>query len=364
MIFINGLGAVSPQPNAGSGQFPFEFTKYDGNQLRCPDPGYKEFIPGDQIRRMGRVIKMGVTAAKLCLRDAAHVTGFTSGPECPEIIPEAIITGTGMGCMEDTEKFLATMIRNNEEFLTPTSFIQSTHNTVAGQIALLLKCHGYNFTYVHRGFSFENALLDAMVQLRSGSVSNVLAGGSDELTPAYFSITSRLGHWKRKPVGNDRLLEDHQRGSVAGEGATFFFLQKEGTHNSYARLRDVRTLLKPGSDEKTGRYLLQMLQENEIAPADIDLVVAGFNGDPGSDAIYRNVIAASLPGSAIALYKHLCGEYQTSTAFATWFSAMMIRHRTLPEFALLTPPPPNLRNILIYNHYLHVNHTFILLSAP
>lgn len=361
MIFINGLGAVSPQPNAGSGQFPFEFTRYEGNQLRCPDPGYKEFIPGDQIRRMGRVIKMGVTAARLCLRDAAHVTGFTSGPEST---PEAIITGTGMGCLEDTEKFLATMIRNNEEFLTPTSFIQSTHNTVAGQIALLLKCHGYNFTYVHRGFSFENAVLDAMMQLRSGSVSNVLAGGSDELTSAYFAITSRLGHWKQKPVSNDRLLEDHQRGSVAGEGATFFFLQKEGTHDSYAWLRDVRTLLKPGSNEKIGQVLLQMLQANEIAPADIDLVVAGFNGDAESDTIYQSVITACLPGSAIAFYKHLCGEYQTSTAFATWFSALMLRHHTTPGFSLLTSPPGNLRNILIYNHYHNVNHTFILLSAP
>ena len=52
-----------------------------------------------------------------------------------------------------------------KNILTPTSFIQSTHNTVGGQIALELQCKGYNFTYVHGSNSFESALLDAKLQL-------------------------------------------------------------------------------------------------------------------------------------------------------------------------------------------------------
>lgn len=40
--------------------------------------------------------------------------------------PDAIIVGTGMGCSQDSEKFLKNVIDNNEEFLTPTFFIQST----------------------------------------------------------------------------------------------------------------------------------------------------------------------------------------------------------------------------------------------
>ena len=92
------------------------------------------------------------------------------------------------------------MIRNKEEFLTPTSFIQSTHNTVGAQIALLLKCHGYNFAYVHRGLSFESALTDAMMRLEQGHAENILTGGIDEITGDSFAIMQRLGHWKRKPV--------------------------------------------------------------------------------------------------------------------------------------------------------------------
>ncbi len=59
-VYINGLGCVSPQ-NTTEWMTP---VCYDTNQLRCIDPGYKEFIPAESFRRMGRVIKMGVAAAK------------------------------------------------------------------------------------------------------------------------------------------------------------------------------------------------------------------------------------------------------------------------------------------------------------
>jgi 3-oxoacyl-(acyl-carrier-protein) synthase len=155
-LYITGLGNISPQKTCDNDHFLDEFKSVETNCLSAIDPVYKDYLPGDMIRRMSHVIKMGVTAGKICLADA----GCT--------MPDAIITGTGLGCLEDTEKFLINMIKNNEEFLTPTSFIQSTHNTVSAQIALILKCHNYNFTYVHRGFSFESALFDSFIRINSG----------------------------------------------------------------------------------------------------------------------------------------------------------------------------------------------------
>ena len=93
---------------------------------------------------MSRIIRMGVAAAMECLQEADVKK------------PDAIITGTAYGCLEDTGLFLAKMVENNEEMLTPTAFIQSTHNTVGAQVALMLSCHHYNNTFVHRGFSFES----------------------------------------------------------------------------------------------------------------------------------------------------------------------------------------------------------------
>ena len=70
---------------------------------------------------------------------------------------EAVVTATGLGCIADSEKFLDSLIANEERMLNPTPFIQSTFNTVGAQIALLRGLHCYNTTYANRWTSFENA---------------------------------------------------------------------------------------------------------------------------------------------------------------------------------------------------------------
>jgi len=125
--------------------------------------------------------------------------------------------------MEDSEKFLASLITGNEQTLSPTSFIFSTHNTVAAQIALLLKCNNYNFTHTHRGLSFENALLDSFLFLNDNPAANVLVGASDEVTETSFRILQRLGAIKRRGsegpgVGKNYLRENGKQGSAMDHG--------------------------------------------------------------------------------------------------------------------------------------------------
>ena len=349
-IYINAIGNISPQKTADNLHFLEEPLSYESLQLRSIDPGYKEFIPAELIRRMGRIIKMGVAASKICLNEAGCA------------VPDAIITGTGLGCIEDTEKFLATLIRNREEFLTPTSFIQSTHNTVGAQIALLLKCHGYNFAYVHRGLSFESALTDAILRLEAGHAANVLAGGIDELTNDSFAIMQRLGHLKRKPIPSLRLFEDTTRGTIAGEGASFFFLEKERKESGYAELKDVSMLFDPASDEEVEGWIAGFLSGRGLKTTDISLLVTGMNGDPASDTIYHKMLSGPFAGTPAARYKHLCGEYMTAGAFGMWLGSMIMKTQTVPEVVRMTTPPGRLNHILLWNHYRTTHHSLILLS--
>jgi len=64
----------------------------------------------------------------------------------------------------------------------PTAFMQSTHNTVASLIAIYTGNHGYNNTYAHRTVSFECALQDAWLQLRTGRLRTALICANDEIT--------------------------------------------------------------------------------------------------------------------------------------------------------------------------------------
>lgn len=379
-IYINGLGIVSPQKAIPAQEFLDDPVSYQAVQMKCVDPGYKDFIPAEQIRRMGRIIKMGVAAARICLKDVASVQELM--PET-SVIPEAIITGTGLGCIEDTEKFLASMIKNHEEFLTPTSFIQSTHNTVAGQIALLLKCHGYNFTYVHRGISFESALLDAMLQLKLHEVENVLVGGLDEITQDSLTITGRMGFWKRKPIDTLRLAEDTQRGSVAGEGAAFMFLENKKHSGTYAELKGLTTFMKPESIAEQRQQLNDFLVSYGLTTDDISLVLSGISGDPATDHYYADLSGFFSGNTHFCYFKHLCGEYHTASSFGIGIAATLLRMQEIPGIIKLDNYPPEnfydrspvqhlpgsaqfpaIRNILIYNHFMGKNHSFTLLSQP
>jgi 3-oxoacyl-[acyl-carrier-protein] synthase II len=359
-IYIRSTACISPQhtfgaapqppvPDSAAPQpAPIEYT---GTRLTCIEPEYKNLLDPKLIRRMSRIIKMGVAAATACLQEAGKQ------------LPDAIVTGTAYGCLEDTGLFLTSLIERNEEMLQPATFIQSTHNTVGAQIALMLQCTGYNNTFVHRGFSFEHALLDAIMLLQEGEAANVLVGGIDEITDTSHALLTRFGLYRRSPVSNLDLYTGRPKGTIAGEGAAFFLLTNRPpgsgndpaqsgnapTQSGNARLQAVSTFYKPASNAEVERKILSFLAASNIDLESIDMIITGANGDYTGDAIYRHLESGIFKGKPLTPYKHLCGEYPTSTAFALWMAADRIRKGA--------------RRILIYNHYLSVHHSLFLLSA-
>ena len=125
----------------------------------------KALIPNVALRRrMSRFVRMGVATAMQCL---------SSGVSADRI--DAIVTATGWGCLADSEKFLRNLLEQDEELLNPTPFIQSTFNTIGAQVALLCSNHSYNMTYVHRGHSFESALLDGVMQFDDATITHAFS---------------------------------------------------------------------------------------------------------------------------------------------------------------------------------------------
>ena len=159
-------------------------VQLSGEYLRSQDPDFKPFLSSLQARRMGLILKRAIAVSLTALKDA--------GIECPD----AIFTGTGLGCMENTENFLSAMCRDGEEMLPPTYFMMSTHNTISSAVAILLRCHGYNCTYSQKDISFESALLDAFLQLQVGGVSNTLVGSHDETTPDTYRLLKGTGYFE------------------------------------------------------------------------------------------------------------------------------------------------------------------------
>lgn len=349
--YIKGLGVVSPQKTWNKDFFLEDIVAYNENILHCIEPEYKQFINPIALRRMSRIIKMSIAASKICLADA-------------EIeLPEAIISSTGLGCMEDTEKFLMAMIENEEKFLQPTSFIQSTHNTVSSQIAINLKCNSYNNTYVHRGFSFETALLDGLLLLNEGSVNNALVGGFDEITKNQFLILNRADYWKKDLINSLDLLNHNNSGSLAGEGTSYFLLSNKVSDNKYGTIAGLQTFYKPENISEVKKHIHSFLEKNNLESTDIDVVLYGLSGDSAFDEVYYSVMKSTFLNSTAAYFKHLCGEYHTASAFALWLAAKVIQHKQAPaSITINKQKKEDVKNILIYNHFRNINHSLILVT--
>jgi 3-oxoacyl-(acyl-carrier-protein) synthase len=301
---------------------------------------------------MSRIIRMGVAAAMECLQEAGVK------------VPDAIVTGTAYGCLEDTNSFLSKMVEFKEELLTPTAFIQSTHNTIGAQIGLLLQCNNYNNAFVHRGFSFESALLDGMMLLKENDATNVLVGAIDEITNTSHTILNRLGLYKQGPVSNLDIYKTKSKGTIGGEGAAFFLLATEPSATDYAKLDGLHTFYKPEGITEIEKQIASFLERNEVSMADIDLIITGKNGNFSSDEIYDQLAETVFNNKETVNYKYLCGEYPTAASFAMWLAATAIKAGKLPAVLNQTAlPDKKINRVLIYNHYQGIHHSLSLLSA-
>lgn len=348
--FINGISAISAQNTFESDFLDSAVVNQTTTTLSAIEPDYKTFIPPAAIRRMAKGIKMGVATSVQALQKA----------ELEQI--DAIITGTGMGCSQDSEKFLKSILDNNEQFLTPTSFIQSTHNTVAAQIALRLSCKGYNFTYVNGAVSFESALLDGCMQITSEEAKSILVGGIDEYAEHTFSLYKLIGLIKNEQDKPFSVLNSKSKGTVFSEGATFFALENIRKDSTYAEVVDVQIKNKI-SKEKLPDFFDAFLKKNNLNTSEIDVVVLGNNGDMEFDCYFEKV-SNYLPDSVQVYYKHLSGEYNTASAFGLWVAANMLKKQQIPEVIRLNSvEKQQYKTILLYNQYRGLDHSLVLLRG-
>ncbi len=154
----------------------------------------RDFRSPMEARRMGRLMKASLITSLRVLKEAGIET------------PDAIVTGTAYGCIENSEQILQALCTEGEGSVKPTYFMQSTHNTVSSNIAMQTHCHGYNITYSQGSDSLELALRDARRLLRSGKYKTVLVGLHDESTPLFRELFVKAGLEAPKPIYSKSIL--------------------------------------------------------------------------------------------------------------------------------------------------------------
>jgi 3-oxoacyl-(acyl-carrier-protein) synthase len=314
---------------------------YHEPYVRAIDPDYKLYFAPNTARRLGKILKR----ALLTSRQVMETTGVTN--------PGAIITGTGLGCIENTEIFLEALTREGETLLKPTYFMQSTHNTISSLIAIDIHCHAYNSTYVHKGISFECALSDAFLQLNNGQIQTALVGAHDEMTPNYFVLLKRTGY-----LG-------HSENGFSGETAVAMMLGNEAGKDALCRLRGIELLYRPDKKELQ-QSLNRFLLETQCRLDEIDAVMIGNNGHPQNDRIYREVATELFPDKKLLQYKNLFGESYSASGTGVYAAAVCLHQQRIPAHIFAeagSGEQRGVKHILFYNQFENKNHSFILLSA-
>ena len=258
--------------------------------VRCSDPSFRDWLSPMESRRMGNILRRAVVTAS----EAMRRSGVSQ--------PDAIVTGTGLGCIDHTEAFLRQLYEEGEEMPRPTSFMQSTHNTISSLIAIRHHCHGYNATYSHKHLSFDSALLDAFIQLRLGDIQTALVTGNDEMPPTSFNILQRAGY-----VG--------QPGQVPASEASVAMMLTTDPDGSLCEIEDIRILTLPAAPPSFSEPL--------------DAILMGLNGHAPHDEVYR-ALRQQLPAAPVLRYKHLFGECLSASALAIYAAAHILAAGTIP----------------------------------
>ncbi|MNU65100.1 hypothetical protein D3C71_543890 [compost metagenome] len=344
-MYVTDLYAISPQKT-----HDLSFENGDWQVLNqyiytAIEPSYQDLIPNSQLRRMGKAVRMGIGVSLPLL-------GRNSKPD-------GIIFGTANGGLEDCIKFLNQIVEYNEGTLTPTNFVQSTPNALAGQVALLSENQGYNMTHVNGSLAFESALLDAVLYFdeHQQTEKSILLGAVEEISDYNYNI-DRLGNrFKEELISNNDLLNSQTNGSYCGEGSTQFFLSNnpEGSLAKFSAFKQSSFL----SEDEIVDFVHSFLAEQNLTPADIDCLLLGKNGDVLTDSWYDKV-QESFGNKPVVFFKKAVGEYRTVSAFASYLAVRLLNGdaKHLIENGATDHP----RTILIYNHFDAVRHSLILIQ--
>ncbi|WP_342083899.1 beta-ketoacyl synthase chain length factor [Dyadobacter sp. OTU695] len=347
-MYITDLACISPQRTFDNAFFEGDIKVHEDDRYMAIEPAYGQLIPAGLLRRMGKAVRMGVGAGLPLIQNEKI---------------EGIILGTANGGLEDCLKFLNQIVDYNEGTLTPTNFVQSTPNAVAGNLALLSKTTGYNTTHVHKGLAFEAALLDTMLLLEEKRGKRFLVGSIEEISDYNHNIDLLAGSFKTGHFTSENLLTLDSPGSANGEGAAMFVVDAERSEGSKAQVKDVFQSNNLAENE-IAEIVEAFLQRNNLQPDDVDAVILGISGDNRSDHWYFNLQKALFGQSNCYTYKNMVGDYPTGSAFATWMGVHIISGKRVPDACVQAQKKSRTpKHILIYNHYKASQHGFILLGS-
>ncbi len=322
-VVITGVGMVSAAGAGGSAAVREALARrdsavrpvaaFDTAGLPCrlagevDDAILEPLFDRDAARRLSRISRLAVVAARLAVEDA-HVD---AGPSL------GLVVGTEFGDFRSSGEFATGYLNRGPSGLSPMLFPGTVMNAMGAAVAIAIGVKGPTVTVNQASVAGDLAVARASALIARGQADAVLAGGVDELCgPVYRRLADELGALspmrdqagrRAGPEGSRPYAADHN-GPVLGEGATFVVLEDYDVARArgapivaeIAGARWGNVPVAPHSAPVARADSRSALRGSLAAaglPADaLTTCWGGGNGDPALDDWELALLRADLPG--------------------------------------------------------------------
>lgn len=310
-VAVTGAGALSPVADSPAGLHaalcegrsalkPIELFPLDGmtyraaGEIRPFEP--KDYLGDRNLRPVDRTARLLLVAAQQALEGSGWTAEMRAAREV------GLVLGTMFCSVRTIAEFDRRAVQLGPSYASPLDFANSVINAAAGQAAIWHNLRGINTTLTGGEASSLLALAYAMDLIRHGRAEALLASGAEELC-----FESFLGHDRAGRLGHRPVPFDAQRdGFALAEGAAALMLESvEGAAVRGARilatLRGHGQTFDPssGTDEAAeavavARAVRLALEDAEVQPGDLDLLVLAANGSVRGDRAEARGVAQVL----------------------------------------------------------------------
>jgi 3-oxoacyl-[acyl-carrier-protein] synthase II len=367
-VVVTGMGALTPVGNNVEETWTaFKAGKPGVARITLFDPSpYEIQIGGEvknfdnssinpkELRHMDRSVQFALVAGQEALRDS----GYRITPENAD--RTGVIVGSaagGLGTILSQQKVLE---ERGPRRLSPFFIANMLPDAASGQLAIAVGARGPNMAVASACATGSHAIGEAWETIRRGDADAILAGGTDTvivpLILAGFVVMRGLGN-DPDPARACKPFDKHRNGFVLAEGCGILLLE-DLEHAEARGARIYAEVVGYGSSNdafdmfgqsETGGAAIRMMQmalrKANLAPEDVDYIVAHGTGTPLNDRVETLAIKQTFGDHArnlvVSSFKSMTGHMMgASGAIGAINAVKSIQEGLIPPTMNYTTPDP------------------------
>jgi len=368
---VTGMGVISPIGNdvasywsnlTGGVSGVARIAAYDPSgeevQIAAEVKGFepRDWIDFKAARRMSRFSQLAVAAARQAIDDSGLQISDANRDDI------AVVVNTGGGGIGEVALGERVYLEQGPTRVSPFMVPMLSSSMAACQISIQNGLRGPVVTSVAACASGVQAFVDAQRMIEHGDADAVIAGGTESaILPVAFAALANMGALSKRnddPAGASRPFDATRDGFVFGEAAGILVVESA----EHADRRGATVIAEIAGGALTGdafhisapdpsgygatRAMERALRDADVAPEEVDYVVAHGTSTPLNDATETKAIHAAFgdhaPRLAVSSNKSMIGHtLGAAGAMSALAAVLAIRDGRIPPTINHHSPDPD-----------------------